>query len=174
MHFHRCWVVAVAVMGCAILSWSKAEEKEEPKLSKEVQLLLDLTNQARAKEKLPPQKVNDTLTKAAVVFSGVMIQHDKKAREMMDKRDPKVHELGGKNVDQRLDDFGYEWTKCSENVGIALRNDQFRTLFDEWMKSKVHRDNILGEYEEIGIGIVKHPGKTEWYVTQVFGTQRKK
>jgi uncharacterized protein YkwD len=172
----RACLFAVAVLGCAALPWSAAEEKkEQPTMAKEVQLLVDLTNQARAKEKLPPLKSNDTLAKAASAFSVIMIEHDKKAREMMDKLDPKVHELGGKNVDKRLDDFNYDWTACGENVAIALRTDHYRTIFDVWMKSKVHRDNILGrDYEEMGIGIVKHPQKQEWYVTQIFGTQQKK
>ncbi|MBY0527156.1 MAG: CAP domain-containing protein [Gemmataceae bacterium] len=176
MSIPRFWVLAFAIAGFVTVPWSAGADKKEekPKVSKEVQLLLDLTNEARAKQKLPPLKSNDTLAKAAMAFSGVMIKNDKKARELMDNRDPKVHELGGKNVDKRLDDVGYEWTECGENVAIALKGDQFRPVFEAWMKSKVHHDNIVStKYDEIGIGIVKHPDKMEWYITQIFGSRGK-
>jgi uncharacterized protein YkwD len=138
-------------------------------------LLVNLTNEARAKQKLPPLKVNDLLTKAAVGYSGVMVEHDKKAHEHLANNDATVHELGGKRLAQRLDDGGYAWAECGENIAIALGADQFMDVFSRWMKSRNYRDNILSmKYAEIGLGIVKHPQKDEWYITQIFGTEFKK
>jgi uncharacterized protein YkwD len=46
-------------------------------------------------------------------------------------------------------------------------------IFEGWMKSKAHRDNILKpEYQEIGIGIARND-KGEVYYAQEFGTQLK-
>jgi uncharacterized protein YkwD len=105
----------------------------------------------------------------------VQSKHSKKVREMLYKHDPAIHELEGKNVNKRLDDAGYLWTECAENIAMRLPADDYRRVFDSFMKSKVHRANILGKkYEDIGVGIVKHPDKAEWYVTQIFGTEFKK
>jgi uncharacterized protein YkwD len=138
------------------------EKKEELKLSKEEQEILDLTNKAREKEKLKPLKPNLILFQVARAHSANMAKQRKMA-----------HKLDGKQVDQRTDDAGYDWALCAENVaGSEELMPKF--IFDEWMKSKVHRVNIVKDkFEEIGIGIAKD-AKGEYYYTQVFGTLRKK
>jgi len=164
MRFQRC-LFALAVLGCFALPWSAAEEKkEQPKLTKEIKLLFDLTNAARAKEKLPALTYNAVLTRMAVEHS----------RNMAKQKSMK-HELDSKGPNARLDDLNYEWTECSENIAAPRSLDETKLIFELWMKSKYHRDNILGkDYEEMGIGIEQHQGKGDWYITQVFGAQRKK
>jgi uncharacterized protein YkwD len=157
------WTVVAMAAGFLALSAPAADEKGEPKLSKEEKLLIELTNKARAKEKLPPVKVNAILVQAARSHSANMVKQRKLE-----------HELDGKRVDKRLDDLKYDWVNCGENIGnfnqLALVNE----LFDGWMKSPVHRKNILDpNVDEIGIAIVHSPEQKLWYVTQVFGRLEK-
>jgi uncharacterized protein YkwD len=165
------------VAACLVVSARSADDPPKGKADfvKEVKLLVDLTNAARAKEKLPALKANDVLHKAAMSYSAVQSKYPKKVRDMLFKHDLAIHELEGKNVNKRLDDVNYLWTECGENIAMGVKPDDFRRVFDSFMKSKVHRENILGsKYEEIGIGIVKHPEKAEWYITQIFATEFKK
>ncbi len=157
------WTAAlIAVSGLMSLA-PAADDKAEPKLSKEEQLLVDLTNKARAKEKLPEVKVNALLMKAAQGHSANMAKQHKL-----------THELDGKRVKDRLDDLKYDWELCGENVGNLNNLKLLQGLFDSWMKSPEHRKNILQkEFDEIGIALVHDPKGNLYYVTQVFGTQGK-
>lgn len=157
------WAAALALGTCLALS-AAAEEKEMPKLTREEQLLVDLTNKARAKEKLGELKLNAVLQKVAAAHSANMVKQSKLE-----------HELDGKRVLDRLDDAGYDYTFCGENIGMRSDLKGMDKVFEAWMKSKTHRENILnGKFDEIGLAIVKHPKKDEWYVTQVFGTTAEK
>lgn len=173
MQFHHRWVAVAALFACLGLSWAADEKKEEKgKLSKEEQILVDLVNEARKKEKLDALKVEPLLNKAAAAYSQVMIKDFKKARALMEKMDPKAHEIDGTTVGKRCDDAGYDYTECGENVAMAFSLDQMKKVHDSWMGSKYHRANILDKkFTEIGIAVVKHPDRNEWYITQVFGTR---
>jgi uncharacterized protein YkwD len=170
---HCRWLAVAGFLTCLGLSWAADKEEEEVKLSKEEQILVDLANQTRKKEKLGVLKVNPLLNKAAVYYSGVMIKQPDKARKLMEKLDHAAHELDGKKIGDRLDDFKYDWTECGENVALAFSLDQMKKVHDSWMGSKYHRENILDKkFTEIGIAVVKHPDrKNEWYITQIFGTR---
>ncbi len=167
----RRYIVAAVMLGVLPLAW--AQDKNAPdkkaaefKLTKEEQALVDATNVARAKEKLPPLKVNPILTKNARDHSANMGKH----KQM-------VHKLDGKDPADRADESGYDYLKCNENIGW-WPDMQVAPLMKAWMESKFHRDNILGDYEEIGVGYAVGPlpmtGEKGFYVTQVFGTERKK
>jgi uncharacterized protein YkwD len=126
------------------------------------QEILRLTNKARAKEKLAPLTMNAVLTRVANGHSANMAKQEKMA-----------HVLDGKKPSQRIEEAGYDYAECGENVAYGSELD-VREIFDAWMKSKVHRDNILGEaFQEIGIGLARSP-KGNVYYTQAFGTQQKK
>jgi uncharacterized protein YkwD len=158
---------AVAVSGFLSLPVSADDDKDAPKFSKEeqtaIQTLVDLTNKARAKEKLSPVKVNALIVKAAYGHSANMAKQRKLA-----------HDLDGKSVKERLDDVKYDWETCGENVGNLDRLALAQALFDGWMKSAEHRRNILdGKFEEVGIAIVRDPQGKLFYVTQNFGTLSK-
>jgi uncharacterized protein YkwD len=173
MQLHHRWLALAALLAC--LGFCTAADKDDkPKLSKEEQYLVDQVNEARKKENLGALKVDPLLCKAAANYSQVMIKNDKKARELMDKKDPKVHEVDGTNVGKRCDDVGYDYTECGENVAISygVSAEQIKKVHDNWMGSKYHRANILDKkFQEIGIAIVKHPNGKEWFITQVFGSR---
>ena len=56
------------------------------------------------------------------------------------------------------------WSVAGENVGAG---GSMRALFDAFMKSDVHRDNILGRgFRRVGIGVYAHDGYL--WVTLIF------
>jgi uncharacterized protein YkwD len=142
---------------------SVAAEPEAPKLTKEEQQIIDLTNKARAKEKLSPLKLNALVYKAARNHSTNMAKQQKME-----------HELDGKRVDKRMDDVGYDFELNGENIGELSDLKDVPKLFEAWMGSKSHRANIMEpKFEEIGVAIVQDAKKKRWYITQVFGTPAK-
>jgi uncharacterized protein YkwD len=124
--------------------------------------ILKRTNEARAKEKLPPLKMNPLLTKIANAHSANMAKQEKMA-----------HVLDGKKPAQRVKEGGYDYADTAENVATSEDLDAAEVM-EMWVKSETHRDNILGEpFREIGIGLARS-AKGDVYYTQVFGTPRKK
>jgi len=140
--------------------------KDELKLSDDEKTLLRLLNESREKKKLPPLKPNPILFKVARAHSANMARQEKMA-----------HELDGKKPKDRVEEAGYDYRSVGENVAYAEKDDDplpLAEIHDRWMKSKVHKDNILAaKFEEVGLGIEKNK-KGDFYYTQVFGTQRKK
>jgi uncharacterized protein YkwD len=123
--------------------------------------ILKLTNAARAKDKLEPLKLNDTLTRIANGHSANMAKQEKME-----------HVLDGKKPAQRVEAGGYDYAECAENIAYWSELS-VPEVFDAWMKSKTHRENILTEgFQEIGIGLARS-AKGDVYFTQVFGTPQK-
>ena len=149
-------VIGLAVfLGCA-----QAEDKLT--ISKEAQEIIDLTNKARAKQKLPPLKPNPLLFKSAKVTA-----------ELLAKQKKSEHVINGKDPGQRIDDVKYNWEECGENLADWDRLDPKR-IVEGWLNSPVHRAEIMNKaFNEIGIGIVKI-GKGDYYYVQHFGRQRGK
>jgi uncharacterized protein YkwD len=150
-------VLTVAAPACP----RAADAPEAPQLSADEQKILDLTNAAREKEKLPALKLNQVLLKVARAHSANMARQGK-----MD------HVLDGKKPHERVKDAGYDYSYMGENIAWTT-GDPPAVVFKGWMNSEHHRENILGEhYTEIGIGIAR-TDKGEVYYTQVFGKPRK-
>jgi uncharacterized protein YkwD len=120
-----------------------AVEKKEPdvKLSVEEQNLLDLTNKARAKEKLPALKVNAKLLEAARGHAANMARNDKM-----------TYVLDGKNSFDRLQGVKYSYDFAAENICV-YSNKEVDKVLGTWMTTKLTRDQILNaKYTEAGIG----------------------
>lgn len=155
-----CAAVAFLVAGLG-LAWA-ADDKAAPelKISKFEQEILDAVNEIRVKNKLNALKPNAILFNVARAHSANQAKHKK-----MD------HVLDGKNPADRVDAAGYDFSSINENIG-SYANYSTKVLVGDWMKSKVHRDNILGkQFEETGIGV---EGKGVFYITQLYATQQKK
>jgi uncharacterized protein YkwD len=144
---------------------AQAEEKKDSanvKLTEEEQTILDLTNKAREKENLPPLKLNPLLTKVARAHSANMAKQGKLS-----------HELDGKTPSDRMKEAGYQASWGGENVANT-DGDTAASIFQMWMESKAHKENILKDkYKEIGVGVAKN-AKGEVYYTQEFGTPKKR
>jgi uncharacterized protein YkwD len=103
--------------------------------------LLTLHNNARENHGLKPFCVHPALQKAARAHSKDMIQ-----------RHYFSHHTKGSNEDActRIRRFGYRSSYCGENIGYNATPDG---LFRSWMRSSIHRPNILDDrFHEIGIG----------------------
>src|SRR5262249_53773509 len=147
-------VLALCTAG---LAWATEPDDKDTKLSKDEQLILELTNEARAKEKLPPLKANATLLRVARAHSANMAKQQKME-----------HDLDGKTPAQRIEDAGYDYKSMGENIAEGDKPVSIRMIFKGWMDSPGHREHILSpKFDEIGIGIASDKGKR--YYTQVFG-----
>ena len=100
--------------------------------------LLDAHNRERAKEKLPPLKLNAKLTAAAKVQARDMAEHDKMQHEGTDGSTPL----------QRIERQGYHGRGSGENV--AYGSADVPGVMTMWMESPPHKKNILGDFGEMG------------------------
>jgi uncharacterized protein YkwD len=148
----------------AAMSLMQAPSPDAPdsstlKISAKEQRILDLTNAARAKEGLTPLKPNATLFEVARAHSANMAKQHKME-----------HVLDGQTPADRVKTAGYRYRWMGENIAYG-KYTPIDKIFDEWMNSKHHRENILKpEYREIGIGIAR--GSDDFiYYSQVFGTR---
>ncbi|MBA2369951.1 MAG: CAP domain-containing protein [Candidatus Protochlamydia sp.] len=59
-----------------------------------------------------------------------------------------------------------------ENVAYSENYaDPVKIAIDGWMKSQGHKENILGDFEESGIGVaISKDGK--FYITQLFAKRK--
>jgi uncharacterized protein YkwD len=145
-----------------LVAADKSDIKDAPSLSADEKTILDLTNKARTEQKLPPLTVDPILTSAARAYSAKMAAKGEMS-----------HFLDGTNPAQRVKAAGYDYSWTGENLAEA-ENVTVPEVFEGWMKSKAHRDNILKEeYRDIGIGIARDD-KGKIYYTQEFGKKRRK
>jgi uncharacterized protein YkwD len=137
--------------------------RDKVELTRDEQTLVDLINKERMKEKLPPLQPNPILCKAARAHSANMAKQGKME-----------HILDGKTPGQRVLAAGYDYGKVAENIAMSdVPNPPLPAIVKDWMESKSHRANILGDkVTETGLGIATND-KGEAYFTQVFARPRK-
>ncbi|WP_174530929.1 CAP domain-containing protein, partial [Micromonospora maritima] len=127
-------------------------------LSAELQQVVTLVNQERAKAGCKALSVDSKLTLAAQRHSQDQADHKKMSHDGSD----------GSDVGDRLDRAGYAWRAYGENV--AWNQQSPAAVMDAWMNSPGHRANILNcSFTEIGVGVARSNGP---YWTQDFGTPR--
>ncbi|MFO0907809.1 MAG: CAP domain-containing protein [Isosphaeraceae bacterium] len=134
------------------------QDRERPaddrKLIREV---LDAHNAVRTKAKLPPLRSSDILQKAAILHA-----------EDMAKRNVMSHEGGdGSTAAQRVEKAGYFYRKTGENVARGQTTSS--GVMRAWLDSPPHKANILGEFEEIGIGVARSSEQQPYWCVE-FGT----
>jgi uncharacterized protein YkwD len=165
MHLPWRLLVVLVLLGFVTLMDVGAADpqgKSKLKISADEQKLIDLVNEARKKEKLPPLKANATLFAVARAHS-----------KNMAKKGEMQHVLDGKDVKKRLQDARYPFGWYGENIATGT-NSTLEDIMKSWMGSKGHRANILKDkYTEIGIGIAEGD-KGRLYYTQVFAAPRQK
>ena len=160
----------VGLMLCGFVLSSSAAADDELKLTKEEQELVDLTNQERAKEKLPPVKVNSLLMKVARDHSALMAKTGILAHNIIDGKEAKKKTPD--NAQKQAIDLGYK----GETVDNLCKGFSPDGAMKHWMRSPGHRPWIVDDKaEEIGVGLVLDPkGKSYFYMAQVFGRPAKK
>jgi uncharacterized protein YkwD len=105
--------------------------------------MLCLVNQARRQRGLAPFAAPASLARAAGRKSGDILRCDEFS-----------HEACGREFTYWIERFGYRF--CSAGENIAYGGGSYatpRSIFSLWMHSSGHRRNILGAFEDIGIGL---------------------
>ena len=83
--------------------------------------------------------------------------------------------FGHDGFNQRAD---HMWGHASlssfaENVAYSYNyDDHVAVAVDGWMKSQGHKKNILGDFEETGVGVAIN-AEGEFYITQLFAKRHK-
>ncbi len=124
-------------------------------------VVVDLTNEARSGEQVSPLLRNPLLDKAARL----------KAEHMAVNEYFSHYSPDGVSPWYWFELVGYEFAHAGENLGIHFTDSG--ELVDAWMRSPLHRDNILaGRYREIGVGtaVGTYEGYQTVYVVQMFGS----
>jgi len=159
-------IILVFAIGITTFGQEKKEEtkpdskKNQLKLTKEEQAVIDLTNAERKKADLSPLTPNAQLMSAARAHAANMAKQDKLE-----------HVLDEKNPSDRVKDAGYKYAETGENIAWNARSS--KEVVKGWMESPHHKENILKtEFTEIGVAVVKNK-KGEPYWVQVFGTPKK-
>ncbi|MFA6518839.1 MAG: CAP domain-containing protein [Candidatus Shapirobacteria bacterium] len=123
--------------------------------------VLTLTNAERQRENLPILVYNSKLEASAT----------KKAQDMFAKNYWAHSAPDGTSPWSFFKDADYQYTVAGENLARDFYDTE--TMFQAWMNSKTHRDNIVDKrYQEIGIGVVNGilGGVKTTLVVQHFGT----
>lgn len=105
--------------------------------------MLCLVNNARKSRGRAPFKAVGPLNRAA----------DRKSADIL-RCDEFSHEACGRDFTYWIERSGYKACRAAENIaygtgGLATP----RAIFQAWMRSAGHRRNILGPYEDTGIGL---------------------
>lgn len=142
-------------------------DEEGASVAVQEQAMLCLTNQARHRRGLG--KLDD--------FAKLDRSADRKSRDII-RCDSFSHEACGRDFTFWMQRVGYIPSGCwraGENIAWGTGSyGTVRSIFSAWMHSPGHRENILGGYTQIGIGLrvgglEGHGGAHVW--TQQFGTR---
>lgn len=127
---------------------------ESPSISE--QKCIAEINQVRQEYGLQPLKEWKQLSHCARVHSKNMAEgHRSFGHDGFNQRAKEMEQLA------MLTSFG-------ENVAYSFNYDHPVPLaVDGWMKSQGHKENILGDFEETGVGVAINK-KGEFYITQLF------
>jgi uncharacterized protein YkwD len=156
-------VPASLVLGTLLspLAATHGQEEKPKDVSKSAAVAADPTidellaahNKVRAEEKKPPLKLNALLTVAARGHASDMAEHSKLTHEGSDGSDPKT----------RIKRTGYHYQEIGENV--AAGQESVGEVMRTWMASPPHRENILGDFTEMGGAVAKDSdGRDYWCV----------
>lgn len=129
--------LAVARGGCAGQGNAAAPATAQEKT------MLCLVNRARKQRGLDPLAAPASLARAA----------GKKSADIL-RCDEFSHEACGREFTYWIERSGYRG--CREGENIAYGSGDYATpgsIFQMWMRSTGHRENILGAYDDIGVGL---------------------
>lgn len=103
-------------------------------------MLLNDTNDYRSRQGLPSLAANASLTRAAQAKAESMIAGNYWSHTAPDGTAPWYY----------FQKVGYQYGRAGENLAYGFStSDQVVTA---WMNSPEHRDNVLGDYTEVGFG----------------------
>ena len=107
--------------------------------------LLSSTNAARAAQSLSALAADGQLNSSAQAKAQDMLNKDYWAHVAPDGTVPWYF----------FEEAGYSYSLASENLAYGFMSSQ--AVIDGWMNSASHRENMLGQYNDVGFGIVNIP-----------------
>lgn len=120
--------------------------------------VLELVNEERVAEGLNALDYDATLAQSAMIHAMDLSMCDYFAHDSLD----------GTSFFERCEDNGYDGTCTGENIGGGQQNPQ--AVFDAWMESPGHRDNILyPHHTELGVAYYEGEGTYSRYWLKHFG-----
>lgn len=131
----------------------------------DAQKLIELTNEQRINNGLPPLLYNDILALAA----------ENKAKDLLSSGYFGHNTPDGKNFSLWISDAGYEYSYVGENLAMDFATNV--GVMQGWINSGKHKENILNDnYKEIGIAAVngEFNNKKTVLIVQIFGAQTPK
>lgn len=150
----RASVVLLCAVIAATLSTASKAFPQEPLGANADQQLLTLLNQERAKQGIPPLKLDERLSHAARKHTQLMVENDSLS-----------HQFDGEAVlAVRIAEENVRCDHDGENVALDSTVEGAHMML---MQSPHHRENILGpQFNAVGIGILKSDDLI--YVTEDF------
>jgi hypothetical protein len=124
-------------------------------------VIVDLTNDERGDQKLGGLTRNPLLDEAAQL----------KAEDMAENGYFAHYSPEGVSPWYWFGEVGYAYTDAGENLAVHFNDSE--AVVEAWMRSPLHRDNILGgKYTEIGVGTARGEwdGVPTVFVVQLFGS----
>ncbi len=157
-------LVGVLVL-VGVLSWSThiIESTGVLGIAQDIRIerLLELTNEVRTSQGLPPLRYNNLLAQAAENKAKHMFTHDYWA-----------HFGGGKSPWDFILDSGYSYEVAGENLAKGFMYSE--SVVDGWKNSPTHYANLIRpDYDEVGFGVSNGvlQGEEVTLVVQMFGKQ---
>lgn len=126
----------------------------------EVQVI-EMTNRARAEQKLAPVKPDPKLSAAARAYAAFLARTNTFS-----------HTADGRQSGDRINASGYRWCQMGENLASAQSSNGFAArelaakAVEGWLNSPGHRKNLLSrDVTDIGVGTARVPSDSPKYVT---------
>lgn len=154
-------LLATSLLASPILDAARHSHKEysRSEIEDAEKKVIKMINKEREKEGLRPLKQWKELSNCA----------RKHSQNMADEKVAFGHD-GFKERGKEMKKHA-RWKRFGENVAYSRNvQDPLKTAVTGWMNSPGHRKNIMGDYEETGMGIAwSEDGK--FYITQLFATR---
>ena len=145
-----------------------AEGNRGAEVSKAAAMIVEQTNDFRAREGLKEVEVDAELSKTAQYFA-----------QYMAKTDRYGHTADNKRPIERARGHGYEPCIVTENIAYQYSSAGFETeelaeqFVKGWKQSPGHRRNMLdADVTEIGVAVARSSDTGHYYAVQMFGRPR--
>jgi uncharacterized protein YkwD len=132
----------------------------EEEINKKEVVLVELINAQRSKYHLRPLVLSGLLTTIAKIHSSNMAKG--------------VVAFGHAGFEERVSEIRHcgHHQAFGENVGYFFHvQDTLEAAVNGWMKSRHHRENILGDFDDTGIGIA-YDAQGKCFITQLFAKRK--
>ena len=147
----RGGMLVVALGIGALVGWAAAGEQQDGTDRAMARRIVDLTNEARARNAQPALTVNPRLTLAAEAYA-----RDMARRGLFDHIGP-----DGAGIEARAEVSGYgDWVFLAENLATGTGSGDPAGVVERWLNSTEHRRNVLSPiYVRPASAVTSSPGR---------------